>query len=157
MFTLNDTRINIYAKFTDPATGEYGIDLTTPANRDRFGIVEVADPAAPEDYSDKLYYRTEQDTAPFVVYTRKSDEQIRASQLADMPSLSPRQIRQALSRSGLRSAVEAAVRTGDQDMQDWWEFATLFERTHPLVIAMGTAMEQTDAQMDALWALGASL
>ena len=79
MFTLNDTRINIYAKFTDPVTGEYGIDLTIPENRERFGIVEVADPVAPEDYSDKLYYRTEQDTAPFVVYTRKSDEQIDAA------------------------------------------------------------------------------
>ena len=79
MFTLNDTRINVYAKFTDPATGEYGIDLTIPANRVRFGIVEVADPVPPSDYSDKLYYRTEQDTAPFVVYTPKSQEQIDAA------------------------------------------------------------------------------
>lgn len=40
---------------------------------------EIADPAPPADYSDDLYYRTEQDDAPYVVYTRKSDEQIQAA------------------------------------------------------------------------------
>ena len=71
--------------------------------------------------------------------------------------ISPRQIRQALTRAGLRSYVEAAVTNGDQDLQDWWEFATAFERTNPQVVAMGVALGQTDEQMDALWVLGASL
>jgi hypothetical protein len=39
---------------------------------------EIPEPAAPEDYSTDLYYRTEQDDAPYVIYTRKSDEQIAA-------------------------------------------------------------------------------
>lgn len=42
------------------------------------GIEEIAEPAVPEDFSDDLYYRTEQDEAPYVIYTRKSDEQIAA-------------------------------------------------------------------------------
>lgn len=42
------------------------------------GITEIADPAPPADYSDDTYYRTEQDDAPYVVWTRKSDEQIQA-------------------------------------------------------------------------------
>lgn len=37
---------------------------------------EIAEPAAPADFSDETYYRTEQDDAPYVVYTKKSDEQI---------------------------------------------------------------------------------
>jgi hypothetical protein len=37
---------------------------------------EIPEPAAPEDYSTDYYYRTEQDDAPYVIYTRKSDEQI---------------------------------------------------------------------------------
>jgi hypothetical protein len=50
--------------------------LHTPEIRARAGVVEIAEPTPPEDYSDEFYYRTEQDDAPYVVYTRKSDEQI---------------------------------------------------------------------------------
>jgi hypothetical protein len=71
--------------------------------------------------------------------------------------VSPRQIRQALTRAGLRAAVEAAVSAGDQDLKDWWEFSTSFERLNPQVVAMGEALGQPDEQLDALWALGATL
>lgn len=37
--------------------------------------IEIEDPR-PSDYSDTTYYRTEQDTAPYIVYSRKSAEQI---------------------------------------------------------------------------------
>lgn len=75
IYTLNGRKINIQARFTAP-DGTHGIDLTRPENREKYGIEEHPEPQAPEDYSDKLYYRTEQDTEPFVIYTRKSDEQI---------------------------------------------------------------------------------
>lgn len=71
--------------------------------------------------------------------------------------VSPRQIRQALTRSNLRTAVESAIASGDQDTKDWWEFATQFERQHPMVVAMGKALNQTDAQLDQLWQLAATL
>jgi len=71
--------------------------------------------------------------------------------------LTPRQIRMALSRAGLRSTVEGAVVAGDQDLKDWWEWSQAFERLHPQVVAMGAALGQTDEDMDALWALGATL
>lgn len=74
-----------------------------------------------------------------------------------IPPLTPRQIRQALTRVGLRSAVETAIASGDQDTKDWWGFATQFERQHPKVAEMGYALGQTDAEMDALWGLAASL
>lgn len=72
-------------------------------------------------------------------------------------SISPRQIRQALTAAGLRASVEAAVAAGSQDLKDWYEFATAFERTNANVIAMGAALGVTDAQLDALWTLGSSL
>ncbi len=81
----------------------------------------------------------------------------------DMPpapavqEVSRRQIRQALTRAELRDMVEAAVAAGDQDLKDWWEAAGVFERNHPMVIAMGDALGQTDAQLDALFALAATL
>jgi len=74
-----------------------------------------------------------------------------------IPSISPRQIRQALTRANLRISVEAAVAAGDQDLKDWWEFATTFERNHPMVIAMGTALGQTSQQIDDLFNLGETL
>ena len=43
------------------------------------GVIEIADDPAPEGYSDDTYFRTEDWSAtqrPYVIYTRKSDEQI---------------------------------------------------------------------------------
>ena len=81
---------------------------------------------------------------------------------ADVPPsiiqlVSPRQIRQALTATGLRASVEAAVAAGEQDVKDWWEFSTAFDRLHPSVIEMGAALEQSAEALDALWALAESL
>lgn len=77
-------------------------------------------------------------------------------------SVSPRQIRQALNRiphgdGTLRQAVEAAVAAGDQDLRDWWEFATEFERQNPHVAEMGLTLGKTDAELDDLWRLAVTL
>lgn len=72
-------------------------------------------------------------------------------------SVSPRQIRQALTRAGLRASVEAAVAAGDQDTKDWYEFATAFERSNPVVAVLGAALNVSDAQLDELWILADSL
>lgn len=72
-------------------------------------------------------------------------------------SVSPRQIRQALTRAGLRASVEAAVAEGDQDTKDWYEFATAFERSNPVVSALGAALNVSDAQLDDLWILADTL
>lgn len=75
MFIYQGKRINIYAPFTAP-DGSHGWDLSLPQHRTHWGISEVPEPEAPADYSEDTYYRTEQDEAPYVVYTRKSAEQI---------------------------------------------------------------------------------
>jgi hypothetical protein len=72
-------------------------------------------------------------------------------------SVSPRQIRQALNQTGLRSNVEAAVAQGDQDLRDWWEFATLVERSNPAVVAMASGLGISSAQLDELFTLAGSL
>lgn len=71
MFILksNQKRCNPYAPFTDEQGTQH---IRMPASL----YDEVPEPVAPVDYSDDYYYRTEQDDAPYVVYTRKSDEQI---------------------------------------------------------------------------------
>ena len=71
--------------------------------------------------------------------------------------ITPRQIRMALTRAGLRVTVEAAVAAGDQDIKDWYEFSTTFERKNELVAAMGAALGVNDYALDDLWRLGATL
>ena len=80
-------------------------------------------------------------------------EQVRAA----IAPVSPRQIRQALTRAGLRASVEAAVAAGDQDLKDWWDFSTTFERLNPQVTAMGAALGVSDTQLDDLWTLASTL
>lgn len=75
----------------------------------------------------------------------------------DLTDISPRQIRMALTRSGLRETVEAAVKAGSQDLKDWWEFSTVFERNHPQVLAMAQALNVENALLDELWILGSEL
>lgn len=72
-------------------------------------------------------------------------------------SVSPRQIRQALTRAGLRSQVESAVAAGSQDLKDWWEFSTEYIRTNIHVTEMCQALGVTDKQRDDIWTLAASL
>lgn len=78
-------------------------------------------------------------------------------QPAIIADISPRQIRMALTRAGLRASVEAAVAAGDQDLKDWYEFSSPFERSNPLVGAMGTALGVSSEALDGLWQLGATL
>lgn len=73
------------------------------------------------------------------------------------PSVSPRQIRQALTRVGLRTALENAIANADQDTKDWYEFATDFRRDNPVVSAMGTILGVPDSDLDNLWILAGSL
>ena len=82
-------RVNIYA----PYAGFSKLD--TPEIRQRAGVIEIADPVPPADYSDETYYRTEQDDVPYVVFTKKSDEQLLALRVSKL-----KQIRDELTESG---------------------------------------------------------
>jgi hypothetical protein len=92
-----------------------------------------------------------------------TDEEAAALAEANKPvpppvtQISPRQIRMALTQMSLRTTVETAIASGDQDMKDWYEFSTYFDRNHPQVLAMATELNVTEADLDALWKLGATL
>ena len=69
IFKSNQRRANPYAAYETEDGTRYP---RIPAEL----LEEIPDPQPPEDYSDETYYRTEQDEAPYVVYTKKSDEQL---------------------------------------------------------------------------------
>jgi hypothetical protein len=73
-------------------------------------------------------------------------------------SLTPYQIRQALSQLNLRDAVEAAVTAStDQKIKDAWQFASEFIENDPFVTSMATALNQTTEQVHELFTLGKTL
>lgn len=83
MFIRDSKRFNIYASTT--IDGVTYPNFTSPELRGSLGITEIPDPTPPADYSEETYYRTEQDDSPYVVYTKKSAEQLK--QLEDAKSL----------------------------------------------------------------------
>lgn len=72
----NGKRINVHAPYTTQQGVTYG-NLLNPEVRAAVGISEIQEPQPPEDYSEDTHYRTEQQEAPYVIYTRKSEEQIK--------------------------------------------------------------------------------
>lgn len=72
IFKSNQRRANIYAPYEAEGVRYPRIPMEL--------LEEIPDPQPPEDYSDETYYRTEQDTAPYVIFTKKSDEQLEALQ-----------------------------------------------------------------------------
>lgn len=74
MFIRENKRFNIYASAT--IDGVTYPNFTSPELRTQLGITEIPEPQSPEDYTEDTYYRTEQDTEPYVVYTKKSQEQL---------------------------------------------------------------------------------
>lgn len=72
-------------------------------------------------------------------------------------SITAFQIRAALNQLNLRNAVEQAVAAGSQDLKDAWAFAPKFNRFNDQVLAMQAALSLTDAQVDEVFDLGATL
>lgn len=70
----------------------------------------------------------------------------------------PWQIRKALNQLGLRQQVEATIAgSADVELQDAWQYTSLFERNHPLVIGMGPILGKTEQEIDAVFALAVTL
>lgn len=81
-----------------------------------------------------------------------------------MPTLSARQLRLALLGLGLTGAqVEAQIATipGTPAQREAalieWEYATTYQRDHPLVVALGSALGLTTAQIDDAWKEAATI
>jgi|GEM_PF-1705121 len=76
---------------------------------------------------------------------------------AALPPITARQLRLTLIRAGISLAtVEAAIEAiPDEAARDEarveWEYASHYERLHPLMAQVASALELTDEAVDALW------
>ncbi len=67
------------------------------------------------------------------------------------------QIRLALSKQGLRAAVENYVSTADPAIKDSWQFATAFARDNSMIATAAAALGKAPADVDALFELAKTL
>ncbi len=107
IFIHDGQRINIFAPVTLSDGTRYA-NLTNPDLRRSIGVIELPEPQPPEDYSEETYYRTETAYEPYVIYTRKSEEQLK--QVRDA------RIKAEISvlESGQNRAIREAALTGDK-------------------------------------------
>lgn len=68
-----------------------------------------------------------------------------------------RQAKLALLQDGLLDDIEAAMSHADRATQIEWEYATEFHRDWPALVAMQPALGLSDAQVDDLFRLAATL
>ena len=87
------------------------------------------------------------------------DELAQALEIQDPPAITvtPRQFRLALNATGMRQAIEDYVAAGSQDVKDTWQFATVIERSSPIIAAGAAQLQLTEGQIDDLFALAATL
>lgn len=76
VFKDTKKRANEFAAYTAPDGTSYPW-----VPRDLLEVVDLPQP--PSDFSDETYFRTEQDAAPYVVYTRKPDGMIAQARQAE--------------------------------------------------------------------------
>ena len=92
-----------------------------------------------------------------------SDAEAEAIRAANTPQepiqniVTMRQARQALLQAGMLAAVNAAVAAGDEATKIAWEYSTEVQREFPLVQTMKASLGLTEAQLDDLFTLAASL
>jgi hypothetical protein len=71
--------------------------------------------------------------------------------------ISPLQGRLALKRTGLLESVEAAIVQASGETQIWWEYATLWHRTHSLLNGLASSLGLTSEQVDELFILAGAI
>jgi hypothetical protein len=81
MFIRNNKRFDVYGAYVINGESFGAGAFLNQEIRDRMQVTMLSDPAPPDDYSPDTYDRREINDAPYVVYTRKSDEQIQALML----------------------------------------------------------------------------
>jgi hypothetical protein len=72
-------------------------------------------------------------------------------------SVTPRQARLALNAAGLLASTETLIAASDQATKITWEYATTFERTNPLIVNLGAALNLTSEQIDQLFVTASTL
>lgn len=116
-------------------------------------------PADALEVSDELFYQTinEQDGI-WTLVKGKIVKKPLPPPVPYIPSIvSMRQVRLALLNAGLLATVSGAIAAGDEAGQIEWEYATQVDKNSQLVASMKAALNLSDAEIDELFKLAATL
>lgn len=153
LFWERDGSINFYSKNKDDIKdsmihdGVYQVTLEVPDNFPE-GFDTLAGSSIPSVYHDKVT-GTVKSLRDRVVTPEEKRER--------MSSLSARQFRLGLIQSGRSLAQVDTVIAAIEDPEERaaaeveWQYATSFNRTHPLVVSLSAALGFTPEEVDALW------
>jgi len=95
-----------------------------------------------------------------VVTEEQQIDAYEAAQAAERRSnmtCTPRQARLALASAGLYEAVQTSVAAVSDQARIEWEYATMIERTNPIIIGMQMELGISDEALDGLFALAVTL
>lgn len=85
-------------------------------------------------------------------------EAIEAQNISKISTVTMRQARLALLRSGLLATIEDAIKNGtDEEMKIEWEYATEIKRDWSSLIALAKSLNMTEADLDNLFSLASTL
>ncbi|CCM67790.1 hypothetical protein BN406_01745 [Sinorhizobium meliloti Rm41] len=144
-----------------PTSGVYDLDLTLKVNsvEERFEhYVSTPDDSIGANPAIRMWMKQHPDF-PVQNYVPPTKEQIRAS----LPSLTTRRLRLGLLNNGftpsqVTAAIEAMQEGPEKEVAKIeWEYATTFNRMHPMIGAIAAALGVSDDQIDAMWSTSADL
>lgn len=75
----------------------------------------------------------------------------------EVPTVSMRAFRKALTQAGLRQAVEDYISAAQIDVRDDWATAPEVRRDNEMILAAAAALKQDDTALDGLFALAAQI
>lgn len=116
------------------------------------GVIRTADGASIPDAPGNT------DWKEYQAWLTAGNVPLPADPISTVPtSVSPLQARKALRQAGLIDQVNAAVAASTPDVQDAWQYASMINRTDPLVAALSVGLNLTPAALDNLFTLAATL
>lgn len=153
--------IAVHSITATPETGVFMVDCRT-MDMDDFesDVVQTVRPDDPYGLGPVIReWMAENEDFPIGPYVPPTVEEVRKG----MQSLTARQFRLGLVNANISpstvTATIAAMEAGPdrEKAQIEWEFATTFNRMHPLISTVGAALDLTEAQIDAMWTAAVSL
>ena len=84
-------------------------------------------------------------------------EAAQAAERRSKMECTPRQARLALASAGLYEAVQTSVASVSDEARIEWEYATMIERTNPIIVGIQMELGISDEALDGLFALAVTL
>lgn len=141
------------AKFT--GDGRIDIEVNHPV----YGWIPYTADASDSDETCRDLHAKAMESGNVAPHEPPSAEDARSA----MPSLTARQLRLGLIANGImpsqvQSVLEAMPEGPSRESAlVEWEYASSFERTHPLIASVSAGLSLTDEQVDAMWMKAVSL